>query len=362
MIEVKLQAALVHAGVNRASFLGEGAWHYAWKVCREEKKLVLRIPKAIAYGKSVSFDEEAFKAEYAGTELYYWAVNKAQKGAAPDFFKFHVSSELTYTLETFRGKQIDLHSMTEKAAFQIGSKVGSIQRKTEDVPHGLSGFGYLTWSEENGLKGTLNGDVHEFLKEESKEHLADYQTLCLAHPKFEDSVVSKALQLAVTSRKKAFTKPQLVNQDASPENILIDENGLCLIDPYPSIYYSRGMAGNFMNLYETFFIALSDTPRYSRHQFSTCAAKLKLVAQGYITGYSAGNRQIASEVRGEQLLQLLETAYSHFCLLSEDLAEETKIRYGSKEEIEARLPVFCEELKDLASSQIDELLYFQPKK
>lgn len=160
----------------------------------------------------------------------------------------------------------------------------------------------------------------------------------------------------------AFTKPHLVNQDASPENILIDENGICLIDPYPSIYYPRGMAGNFTNLYETFFIALADTERYSKHRFSKCADKLKMIAQGYITEYSAGDSQIVSEVRGEQLLQLLETAHSHFCLLSEDLAEETKIRYGSKEEIEERLTVFCEDLKCLASSQIDEFLYFQAKK
>lgn len=86
MLEAKLEAAMVHAGVKQASFLGEGAWHYAWQVCKEEKILVLRIPKAIAYGKSVTFDEEALKAEYAGTELYYQSVNKAQKGAASEFF------------------------------------------------------------------------------------------------------------------------------------------------------------------------------------------------------------------------------------------------------------------------------------
>ncbi|MDN7243905.1 hypothetical protein [Planococcus shenhongbingii] len=358
MDETKLEAALIHADVKMLGFLGEGAWHYAWKVQKDHIELVLRIPKDVAYGKPVPFEEEALNAEYAGTELYYQSVNKAVDGAAPMLFEFHVSSELTYTLESYGGKQIDLHAMTKEAAFQTGKEIGEIHRKTEEVQHGLNGFGYLAWTQEKGLQGTISGDASEFLKEESEEHIADYQALCAARPEYEDNRVSEAIQLAVALRKKPFTKPFLVNQDASPENILLNGNRVYLIDPYPSIYYPRAMAGNFMNLYETFFITLAGTERYQKHQFKECEENLKLIAKGFIEGYSAGNPQIASEVRGEQLLQLLETAYSHYQLLSEDLAEETRIRYGSKEEIENRLPQFSEELKVLAASQIDELKCF----
>src|SRR5690606_17936667 len=134
-----------------------------------------------------------------------------------------------------------------------------------------------------------------------EEHLADYQALCAAYSEFEDKILFQTIQLAVDLRKKSFTKPLLVNQDASPENILISGTGVCLIDPYPSIYYARGMAGNFMNLYETYFIALADTERYKKHHFAACCRQLKMMARGFMEGYSAGNLQIAAEVRAEQL-------------------------------------------------------------
>ncbi|SDI15492.1 hypothetical protein SAMN04487975_112102 [Planococcus glaciei] len=355
MEKSKLKAATMHADVEVIEFLGEGAWHYAWKVKKGRDKLVLRIPKDIAYGKPVPFNEEALKAEYGGTELYYRSVNKAAGGAAPEFFKFHVSAELAYTLETYGGEQIDLHSTTEATAFQIGKEIGEIHRKTEEVPHGLDGFGYLAWSEEKGLRGSISGDARKFLDEESAEHLADYQALCAAYSEFEDKVLFQTIQLAVDLRKKSFSKPLLVNQDASPENILMNDNRVCLIDPYPSIYYPRGMAGNFMNLYETYFIALAQTERYKKHRFAACDRQLKMMAKGFMEGYSAEDQKVAAEVKGEQLLQLLEIANIHRQLLAENLTEETMIRYGNKEEIKKRLLFLSEELKTLASRQVKQL-------
>lgn len=350
MNETKLEAALKHAEVETASFLGEGAWHYAWKVRKDDNEYVLRIPKEIAYGKEVPFNEEALKAEYGGTDLYYRSVNKAVAGAAPGFFKFHVSPELVYTLESFGGQQIDLHEMKLETAFETGKVIGRVHRKTEEIPHGLDGFGYLAWTHDRGLHGSITGNASTFIEEESEEHLADYQVLCKAKPMFQDETVAKAIHLAVDLRNQRFIKPLLANQDASPENILMNGNRVCLIDPFPIVYYPRGMAGNFMNLYETFFIALADTDRYRKHRFSACADKLKMIAKGFIEGYSAGNAQIISEVRGEQLLQLLDTAFSHLQMLSEDLREESRIRYGNKEEIEDRLIRLSEELKRLAAS------------
>lgn len=356
MREMRLEAALEHAGLVLVGFLGEGAWHYAWQVYRSAQQLVLRIPKTIAYGKQVAFDEVALKAEYAGTKLYYQTVNKAQVGAAPLFFDYYVTPELTYTIETYAGSQIDLHTITLEKAYKIGLQTGAIHKATEEIPHKLTGFGYLAWSEEKGLHGTFNGDVRKFIYEESEEHLADYQALCEAFPDYDDILVKKALQLAANLRKKAFIKPLLGNQDVSPENILCNGENVCLIDPYLSIYYARGMAGNFMNLYETYFVTLADTERYKKHHFQDCIENLRMIAKGFIEGYSAGNQQIVGEVRGEQLLQLLETAHSHFRLLSEDIASETEIRYGNKEQIKKRLVTLSKELKELATSQIKVLV------
>lgn len=346
----KLQAALVHAGVKEGSFLGEGAWHYAWRVWKGDIEMVLRIPKEVTYGKPVLFDESALKAEYGGTELYYHSVNKAATGAAPELFKFHVSPSITYTLESFGGQQIDLHSMPLTTAYQTGKKVGEIHRKTEEIPHGLDGFGYLGWSEDKGLHGLIEGEATKFLEEESSEHLADYQELCRVYSSFKNETVIKALQVAVDTRKQSFTKPKLVNQDTSPENILMNGNQICLIDPYASIYYPRGMAGNFMNLYETLFIALSQTERYRKHNFFACAEQLTMMAKGFIEGYSAGSKQIVLEVRGEQLLQLLETTFIHHQLLSKELSDEMRIRYGSKKEIADRLLLLSKELNALSAS------------
>ncbi len=362
MSEEKLKAALMHAGLQNAEYLGEGAWHHAWKVVKNNTELVLRIPKEKAYGKAVPFNEEALKAEYAGTQLYYQLVNKAVQGAAPNFFEYHVSPNVTYTVEAFGGHQIDLYDMTEEIAFQTGKEVGEIHRKVEEVPHGINGFGYLAWSKEKGLQGTFFGDVHEFLNEECEEQLADYQYICTHWPEFYDEKIFDALQLAGNLRKRSFTKPLLANQDVSPENILLHGNRICLIDPYPSVYYSRGMAGNFMNLYETYFIALADTERYRKHRFKGCSHNLKMMAKGFLAGYSRGESKVVSEVRGEQLLQLLETVFSHVKLLSEELPVEMEIRYGNKHAIEKRLPMLAEELTNFAAAHIHELAVDQVSK
>ncbi len=355
MNKEKLQAAVLHAAVESPEFLGEGAWHHAWKVEKDDRELVLRIPKDIIYGKPAEFNEEELTAEYAATELYYRSVNQGVKGAAPEFFEFHVSEQLSYTLESFAGKHIDLHELTRAQAVETGKALGEIYRKTEEITHGLDGFGYLHWTEKSGLRGSITGDVRRFLKEESEEHLSDYQELSDARPEFQDDTVNEALKLATELREGGFTQPLLSNQDASPENILINGTQICLIDPFPNIYYPRGMAGNFMNLYETFFIALSETERYKKHQFAKCASNLKAIADGFLDGYSDRDKQVAAEVRGEQLLQLLETAYSHFHLLSGKLPEEARIRYGDKQQIEERLATLAGELKALAASEIGNL-------
>ncbi|WP_298827913.1 hypothetical protein [uncultured Planococcus sp.] len=355
MDNIKLEKALQHAGINSAEYLGEGAWHYAWKVSRAGIDLVLRIPKASAYGKQVPFDEETLKADYGGTELYYRTVNKAVAGAAPSFFQYHVSPELTYTLESFGGEKIDLHKLTDGEAYRIGREIGYIHRKTEEIPHGLEGFGYLKWSQTQGLQGSLSGSAEAFLIEESEEHLADYQALSAVLPEFEDKTLGEAIRMSVELRKQTFTKTLLVNQDVSPENILMNDNRVVVIDPFPSVYYPRGMAGNFMNLYETFFVALADTDRYKQHDFSAVAHILRMIGNGFLEGYSEGDAHIANQVRGEQLLQLLETANIHHQLLSEDMTEGIRIRYGTKQQIENRLMLLSKELKRLGASEAGNL-------
>ncbi|MDQ0427250.1 hypothetical protein QOZ98_000075 [Planomicrobium stackebrandtii] len=50
MNRTKLEAALAHASVRDPIFLGEGAWHCAWKVQKAGGDFVLRIPKETLMG------------------------------------------------------------------------------------------------------------------------------------------------------------------------------------------------------------------------------------------------------------------------------------------------------------------------
>src|SRR5687768_12249633 len=61
---------------NQVQYLGEGAWHQAYLVqLRTGEAVVVRFPKAEAYGKKVEFDAFAYLAEYAGTKAYYEMAN-----------------------------------------------------------------------------------------------------------------------------------------------------------------------------------------------------------------------------------------------------------------------------------------------
>ena len=347
--------AFEQARVGASEFLGEGAWHTAWNVVIDGRDLVLRIPKDVAYGKPVPFDLEASRAEYEATKRYYEAVNEAVPGAAPDFFDYHVSAAVTYTVESFAGEPLSFHTLTDAQAVQIGIEVGAVYRKTDQIQHGIDGLGYLTWTEDRGLHGSLDVALHELVREESAEQLADYATLCEQHPAFQDDLVNDVLHKVTTLRNERVHVPSLVNQDASPENILLQHGRVRLIDPYPLVYTPLGMAGNFMNLYETAFVALADTERYRKHRFASYESKLKAIAEGFLTGYSDGDTTIVRDVRGEQFLQLLEMTYQHHQLSRQaELTRADVIRYGDMDAITARLSELGRALKPLALTYLAE--------
>ncbi|WP_241535901.1 hypothetical protein [Indiicoccus explosivorum] len=351
MDDLKMTAACLHAGLDpaSASYLGEGAWHDAWCLVHEGEAFVLRIPKEEAYGRKIEYDEAALNAEYGGTALYYGTVNQAVPGAAPAFFKYYISSDLCYTIETFAGTALDLHSLNSEKARAIGYAIGEIYRKTEEVPVELTGLGYLAWSAERGLHGEFDFDFRQFMEEECNEFKGDYEALCSRESGWSDPKVETALETAIQTRKRAFTSLKMTNQDASPENILLHHGEVRLIDPYPIIYHGAVMAGNFMNLYEMLFAALAETERYRKHRFGECRETLQAIAHGFLQGYCENSIQKIQEVRGEQFLQVLQTAVAHWQMLEKGVAESEKVRYGSREMILARLVQLQAELKRLAA-------------
>ena len=344
------EKALKHAHYeySKVENLGEGAWHRAWKVTSDRHDpVVLRVPKKIAYQKEVVYDESALKAEYGGTEIYYRCVNAVVAGAAPEMFKNYVSEEMTYTLESFAGTHVDLHQLNKDDAQMLGENIGQLYRKVEQVEHGIEGFGFLAWNEEQGIHGQFSSDFNVFIEEECKEVMDDYRELSAKSQLFENPQLKKALLRICETRLKEITHPVLTNQDASPENWLMNKGQLRIIDPLPIVYFGEVMAANFLNLYETLFVELAHTERYGKHRFHECQEALQSIANGFIVGYCEDKSQLIALLRGEQLLQVLDSAIRHLRMLESIMTEEQIIRFGSKEDVEKRLIVFGKKANEL---------------
>jgi len=345
-----VQQALEHANFpdSDVTYLGEGAWHQAWKLTStQHEPLVLRIPKKIAYKKQVTYDESALKAEYGATEVYYRYINQVSPGAAPASFQYHVTQELTYTVESFAGKNVNLHRLNSEEACNIGGKLGILYRNLEQVNHNLKGFGYFAWNEKEGVHGQFSSDYHTFIKEECIEVMDDYEELSTKRPTFMSSELKNALLRICERRMLEIKQPVLTNQDASPENWLLDSGQVRLIDPLPILYFGEVMAGNFMNLYETLFVELAHTERYRKQRFHKSQENLQSIADGFLTGYCNGNSHSIRVLKGEQLLQVLDTAIRHLRMLESGLTAEQIIRYGSSEDVEYRLTAFAKKINEL---------------
>ncbi|QHE52729.1 hypothetical protein [Pontibacillus sp. HMF3514] len=105
--------------INR---LGEGAWHFAYLIDREQ--LVLRIPKKVAYDKEVVFNREELMVEYDGTKSFYKNANKAKKGICPEHFEYFIDEELTYTIESYVGSTIGLGEQSKEQSKRYGRQLG----------------------------------------------------------------------------------------------------------------------------------------------------------------------------------------------------------------------------------------------
>lgn len=342
--------ALEHAKLTESVIvdLGEGAWHRAWKLTsNQHEPLVLRIPKKIAYKKEITYDEHALKAEYGGTKIYYESVNEVSPGAAPSTFFYHISQDITYTMESFAGNHVDLHQLSTETAHKLGEEIGRLYRNLEHVDHGLKGFGYLAWNEEQGLHGQFTSDYRAFIEEECNEVLDDYVELSVGRPIFNKPGLKDALLRICETRLNRIGQPVLTNQDASPENWLLDHGKVRLIDPLPIVYFGEVMAANFLNLYETLFAELAHTERYRKHHFNECRETLQSIADGFVQGYCDNDLHLSRVLRGEQVLQVLDTAVRHLRMLESGITEEQVIRYGSREDMEQRLNVFAIKMDEL---------------
>jgi hypothetical protein len=331
---------------GQVKFLGEGAWHYAYLIEKGEEQLVIRVPKETAYGRSVEFNEKELLGEYGGQKAFYSHANSVQSGVAPKTFSYHVSRELTYTIESYVGERVDLHKLKEKEAYEFGYQYGHLFNKMNEAKHNLSGFGYLKWNDEKEeVEGSFQADITKFMQEENEEILADLSILFDSKYPCNYHLIEQQLKYCLEDRTISEGNISFTNQDTSPENIMIKNNQIRLIDPFPILYYGHAFAGNLLNNYESLFIALYNSPRYAKHQFDKVHSKLKAIADGFIDSYTHQDQEIKERVRQEQYIQLVNSTVDHLNLAQNALPLEKEMRYGTKQQIEKRIPEFIKQLE-----------------
>jgi hypothetical protein len=333
---------------EQVTFLGEGAWHDAYIAhLGKEEKFVIRFPKKKSvYGTEVEYDERKIHADYAGTKKYYELANKVKRGICPSFYTYHVKEGNTYTVESYMGKTIDLKSLSLKGAFNLGFEMGELFSGMHILTHDIEGFGYLDWNGEK-LVGLLQTDVSQSMKEENEEYVSDYEELCRWDNRFKEEGLKEKLLACVENRTINNNSVVFTNQDCSPENLMYNHSQLSVIDPFPILYDGNSMAGNFMNCYEAIFPTYYNTKRYERHDFDLYINELKEIANGYLEGYSGGDKAIKLAVRKEQFIKLADLCFSHYKLITTELPKSTEIGVGTKQAMEERLNIFLEMLKDI---------------
>ncbi|MBB6452287.1 hypothetical protein HNQ94_000732 [Salirhabdus euzebyi] len=330
---------------NRPAFLGEGAWHYAFlATLKTGEQFVIRFPKEVAYGRKVEFDEKELRAEYGGTQAFYQFANQVQPHICPSFFTYYIHPELTYTMETFAGSTINLHALTETEAFEIGAQYGHFFMEMNKRPAPLEGIGYLAWDEhKNIIRGSHQSNISVFMEEENHELLEDLKVF--KHASGTLKIIEAKLKECLQTRNITEKNISFTNQDTSPENILIHHKQIKIIDPFPVLYYGHAFAGNFINNYQTLFLALHNSPRYKKHEFTKVQPILEAVANGFSNSYTGPDKEMGELVKREEFIQLFQTTVDHIRLSEGELPMEKQLRYGTIDVIQRRIPAFLKKLE-----------------
>src|SRR5699024_9821373 len=131
----------------------------------------------------------------------------------------------------------------------------------------------------------------------------------------------------------------------SPENIIIRDGRVHLIDPRPVLYSGVAVAGDFINNYKTLFPTYYESPRYIKHEFHRHKEVLHALAAGFEEGYTSGSVERKDFLEIEQYLQLFSLCYSHYQALYNEINTETYLRMGNKDAIESRLSIYLQKLE-----------------
>jgi hypothetical protein len=312
----------------------------------DKEKLVLRIPKKVAYDKEVVFNRNELIGEYSATKAFYKQANRAKMGICPEHYEYFVNEELTYTIESFVGTSIGLNAQTPEQSNQYGTELGEFFLVLENLDTPYKGLGYLQMGEHGEVKGELDMNLKDLILDETKEYQDELDILLSSPYEFDKETVKRNGMNLITERSIDREKKILTNQDTSPENIIFSKQGARIIDPYPILYTGTSLAANYVFNYQTFFHTIYDTQRYGKNNYQHYIPQLRANAEGFIEGYTKGSMQKRKDLHVEVFLKLLTMAHTHYELLQkESLNKEQVIRYGTKEQVEKRLWIYLKELE-----------------
>jgi hypothetical protein len=300
----------------------------------------VRLRKEDAYGEPQLYEEHAneWHAEYVSTSLYYRQANRAQPGICPPVFLYHVSEELTCTIETYMGERLDLNRLSETSAYRFGRQIGSMMRHVHAKKSHIPGSGELTWDGANlyGVSPRHQNMLTRKIEEAYNENILT--ALTEQAPAFDHELVTDKLHAA--QRLRNVEEPVvLINRDVTPENLTVQkDNRIGIIDPYLYLGNGTRFAAWFIHCYRFLLPSYAHTERYRDNGYDQHADKLHMIADGFEHGYIQNDSRLARHICAERLLWALEQAYDDLeRLTSPDLPRPQVIKHGEPPIIRRRL-------------------------
>lgn len=331
--------------------IGEGAWHTVYKLKRvDDQDLVIRIKKNEAYGELQQIDEQELTTEYESTKAYYLHANTSDQNVCPDFYQYFIEDDTVFTVETFMGRGTDLLLLDQNKAHSYGTKLGQIFHRIHNQKTSIVGFGELHWQGET-LQGSDLRNEDELWLEENEHVLTALNALIHSNLCFDKEKVSQHIHALIENRRTQVQKISLVNQDVTPENLILSDKHIAIIDPFPRLDFDLKYAAYFVFCYNFLLPAFSNAPRYINQAYQEKSYVLNKIADGFISGYCSNvvGDELTTQTRrilDDYTLWVLQEAYEHYDILNHPhLNLKTTQQMGNREMITVRLHLCLEELE-----------------
>lgn len=313
-------------------------WHNVYRVSvpQHAHPFVVRIRKPATPNEQT---HEAWQAEYVSASLYYMQANRAQADICPSMFLYHVSEDITCTVETYMGERLQLERLTTEQARRFGRQIGRMMHAMHQTKTHIPGAGEIAWDGANlyGTSSAGEGALTRRIEEAYNGNIL--LALTEQAPPFDHETVRQKLSAAQQLRN--VDEPMvLINRDITPEHLTVqNKNRVGIIDPYPYLGSGTRFAAWFIHCYRFLLPNYADTQRYRRRDYDRYTDTLALMSAGFESGYIRGDDGLRRHLDAERWLWTLEQAYDDLERLtaSEGMSAAVIRRHGQPAVIRKRL-------------------------